>query len=218
MRVDLVTVGGGSRHYSSLMTRTQAASAEGPSRSAPDGGIATLQAAPTFQAVYAEYFRFVWRCTRRLGVPLEALDDVVQEVFITIHRRLHTLEQQESLRSWVYAVVRKTVGTYHRSRKRRTAFFAWDPVLDDTPSALQPSPLDHAVMSDDVALLSRLLTQLDPPKREVLMLAELEEMPVPEIAAGLGIPLNTAYSRLRVARQEFHEALARHEAQQKPRR
>lgn len=218
MRVDLVTVGGGSRHYSSLMTRTHAASAEGPSRSAPDGGTAAVRAAPTFQTVYAEYFRFVWRCARRLGVPLEALDDVVQEVFIAIHRRLHTLQQQDSLRSWVYAVVRKTAGTYHRSRKTRTALFSWDPVLDDTPGSLQPSPLDQALISDDVALLSRLLTQLDPPKREVLMLAELEEMAVPEIAAALGIPLNTAYSRLRVARQEFQEALARHEAQQKPRR
>ena len=216
--MDLVTVGGGSGHYSSLMTRTHATSAEGPSRNTADGGTPALQAAPTFQAVYAEYFRFVWRCTRRLGVPHEALDDVVQEVFITIHRRLHTLQHQESLRSWIYAVVRKSVGTYHRSRKTRTALFAWDPVLDDTPSSLQPSPLDHAVMSDDVALLSRLLTQLDPPKREVLMLADLEEMGVPEIASGLGIPLNTAYSRLRVARQEFQEALARHEAQQKPRR
>ncbi len=213
-----MTAGGGSGHYSSLMTRSHAASAEGPSRNAPVGGTATVQAAPTFQAVYAEYFRFVWRCTRRLGVPHEALDDVVQEVFIAIHRRLHTLEQQDSLRSWIYAVVRKTAGTYHRSRKRRTAFFAWEPIHDDTPSSLQRSPLDHAVTNADVALLSRLLTQLDPPKREVLMLAELEEMAVPEIAAGLGIPLNTAYSRLRVARQEFQEALARHEAQQKPRR
>lgn len=177
-----------------------------------------MPAAPTFEAVYEQYFRFVWRSTRRWGVPLEAVDDVVQEVFIVIHRRLNTLEHIESLPSWVYGIVRKTVSTYFRARNTRKAVFSWDPIHDDVPGAIQPSPLDQAVLADDVALLSRLMKLLDPAKREVLMLAELEEMSVPEIAAGIGIPLNTAYSRLRVARQEFNEALARHRAQQKPRK
>jgi DNA-directed RNA polymerase specialized sigma24 family protein len=64
----------------------------------------------------------------------------------------------------------------------------------------------------------RLLGEVGPLKREVFVLAELEEMTTPEIAEAVGIPLNTAYSRLRVARQEFSEALARHDAQQKERR
>ena len=200
------------------MTRTQAALADAPGRAAPEGGPPAVPAAPTFEAVYEQYFRFVWRSTRRWGVPLEAVDDVVQEVFIVIHRRLNTLEHVESLPSWVYGIVRKTVSTYFRARNTRKAIFSWDPMLDDTPGSLQPSPLDQAVMADDVALLSRLMKLLDPAKREVLMLAELEEMSVPEIAAGIGIPLNTAYSRLRVARQEFNEALARYRAQQKPRK
>ncbi|HEU5074208.1 MAG TPA: sigma factor-like helix-turn-helix DNA-binding protein, partial [Polyangiaceae bacterium] len=58
-------------------------------------------------------------------------------------------------------------------------------------------------------LLSSLLAGLTDVKREVFILAELEEMSVPEIAAALDIPLNTAYSRLRHARQEFEAALAR---------
>jgi RNA polymerase sigma-70 factor (ECF subfamily) len=75
--------------------------------------------------------------------------------------------------------------------------------------------LDLAVLSDELRLLWRLLGELDPLKREVFVLAELEEMTAPEIAEAIGIPLNTAYSRLRVARQEFEDAFARYTAQQK---
>ncbi|HSU41902.1 MAG TPA: sigma factor-like helix-turn-helix DNA-binding protein, partial [Polyangiaceae bacterium] len=75
-----------------------------------------------------------------------------------------------------------------------------------------PTPLDVTQQNDQVKLLFSLLEGLDPPKREVFMLAELEEMTAPEIAAILEIPLNTAYSRLRAARQAFEQALARHAA------
>ena len=83
---------------------------------------------------------------------------------------------------------------------------------------MQPSPLDLAVVSDESRLLWRLLGELGPPKREVFVLAELEEMTVPEIAEAIGVPLNTAYSRLRAARHEFNEAFARYAAEQKGRR
>jgi RNA polymerase sigma-70 factor (ECF subfamily) len=77
--------------------------------------------------------------------------------------------------------------------------------------------LDLAVLSDDLQVLWRLIGTLDPRKRDVFVLAELEEMTVPEIAEAMGIPLNTAYSRLRAARQEFNEAFADYSAEQKGR-
>jgi len=172
---------------------------------------------PSFRSVYDGYFDFVWSCTRRLGVPLDAVNDVVQEVFVVVHARLHTLEQPASLRSWLYGVVRRTASTYHRGRRTRSGHESPQPFEDDDASPLQPSPLDLAVLSDEIQLLWRLLGALDPRKREVFVLAELEEMTMPEIAEAVGIPLNTAYSRLRAARQEFDEAFARYSAQQKGR-
>ena len=164
---------------------------------------------PSFRAVYDEYFGFVWRCTRRLGVPAEAVDDVVQEIFVVVHARLDTVEQPLSLRSWIYGVVRRVAQTYRRSRRTRIAreVLRFD---CDLVEEMKPSPLDLAVLSDDLRLLWRLLGELDRQKREVLILAELEEMTVPEIAKAVGIPLNTAYSRLRVARDEFNKEFARH--------
>ena len=167
---------------------------------------------PSFRSVYDAYFDFVWTCTRRLGVPPDAVDDVVQEIFVVVHARMETIEQPASLRSWLYGVVRRTVSTYHRGRRVRSAHEASDSF--DEARAMQPSPLDLAVLSDELRLLWRLLGEFDGLKREVFVLVELEEMTVPEIAEALGVPLNTAYSRLRAARQEFNAAFARHAAQQ----
>lgn len=165
-----------------------------------------------FEAVYKQYFDFVWASVRRLGVSPPATDDVVQEVFIVIHSRLHTLQQPQALRSWIYGVVRRTVSDYHRSRRSKEAsgaIMAREPSMTRSP----PTPFDLTEQNDQLALLWSLLEELDEPKRDVFAMAELDELTVPEIAEILEIPLNTAYSRLRAARQAFEEALARRSAQ-----
>ncbi len=168
---------------------------------------------PPFSHIYRDYFDFVWSSARRQGVGLEAIDDLVQEVFIVIHSRLSTLEHPAALRSWIYGIVRRTVSTYHRSRRTRAGSKAAPAIEAQTREVAQPTPLDLAEHNDQVRLLRGLLEELDPPKREVFVLAELEEMTVPEIADLVGVPVNTAYSRLRAARQAFEEALARRIAQ-----
>ena len=164
-----------------------------------------------FESIYNQYFDFVWSSVRRLGVSPAATDDVVQEVFIVIHSRLHTLEQPQALRSWIYGIVRRTVSGHHRSRRVKEASGA---ALAAEPNAqpLPPTPFDLVEQNDKVKLLFLLLEDLDEPKREVFTMAELDELTVPEIAEILEIPLNTAYSRLRAARQAFEEALVRHSA------
>ena len=166
----------------------------------------------TFSAIYAAYFDFVWSSVRRLGVGEEAVDDVVQEVFVIIHSRLHSIQQPESLRSWVYGVTRRTVSGYHRARKARVGHGLEVGVVDETFPAPQLTPFEQTEHNDQLQLLANLLAELDETKREVFVLAELEEMTAPEIAHALEIPLNTAYSRLRAARQAFEQALARHTA------
>ena len=165
---------------------------------------------PSFQAVYEEQFDFVWTSVQRLGVDSGAIDDVVQEVFIVIHARLHTLQHPEALRSWVYGVVRRTVSTYHRARRARA-------VVSVTADGVEaeshgPTPFDVAQTNSDMQFVAKLLAELDEPRRELLALVDLHEMTVPEAAAALDMPLNTAYSRLRKARIAFEAALARHDA------
>lgn len=183
---------------------------------APFGGPAPVPSdrqmlVQSFGAVYRDYFDFVWSCTRRLGVAAAATDDVVQEIFIVINARLHTLERPEALRSWVYGIVRRVVSAHHRARRAKLdAALPFD--MPDLPAPRQPTPLDLAEQNDQVKLLWSVLEELDDDKREVFVLAELEEMTAPEISEAIDIPINTAYSRLRAARHAFNEALARREA------
>jgi RNA polymerase sigma-70 factor (ECF subfamily) len=162
----------------------------------------------SFESIYQQYFDFVWSSVRRLGVGNAAVDDVVQEVFIVIHSRLDTLEQPEALRSWIYGIVRRTVSSHHRAQRTKEASGA--ALAAEPETRRSPTPFDFADQNDQVRLLGHILAELDEPKREVFMMVELDELTVPEVAEILDIPLNTAYSRLRAARQAFEEAIERH--------
>ncbi|HEY3253924.1 MAG TPA: sigma-70 family RNA polymerase sigma factor [Polyangiaceae bacterium] len=168
---------------------------------------------PSFQAVYAKYFDFVWASARRLGVEASAIDDVVQDIFIAIHGRLHTVHRPEALRSWVYSVARRTVSNHHRAVRARAGKNST--VVDDQLESHEPTPFDVTQKNSDLQLVANLLAELDESKRELLTLVEIEEMTVPEVADALEIPLNTAYSRLRAARLAFEAAVARHDARGK---
>src|SRR5580693_4276734 len=168
---------------------TALSSAADPKAEAPPAPREAATVLPSFRSIYEEYFDFVWTCTRRLGVPMEAVDDVAQEIFVVVHARMETIERPASLRSWIYGVVRRTVSTYHRSRRAKTGRESAEPFDDRDASDLQPSPEELAVMSDEIQLLWRLLGSLDLRKREVFVMAELEELTMPEIAEAIGIPL-----------------------------
>ena len=161
---------------------------------------------PPFETIYHQYFRFVWISARRLGVHVDAMDDVVQEVFLVIYSKLHTIRDPAALRSWIYGVVRRTASAHRRKQRadQETAEM-------DTFTIAAPGPHEDAEQHARLLLLGELLNSLSEQKREIFVLVELEEMSVPEVAAALEIPLNTAYSRLRLAREDFETALGRRE-------
>jgi RNA polymerase sigma-70 factor, ECF subfamily len=161
----------------------------------------------SFQAVYSQYAGFVRASGRRLGADSNELDDVVQDVFMVIHTRLHTLQHPQALLSWIYCVVRHTVNKHRRSmRGHRTMSTPFD---DSELEPLELTPLEAMQVNDELELVAEVLATLDRPKREVFALVQLDEMTVPQAAASLQIPRNTAYTRLRRARREFDRALAR---------
>jgi RNA polymerase sigma-70 factor, ECF subfamily len=169
---------------------------------------------PTLQVIYKEYLDFVWSSARHLGATTDAIDDVVQDVFIVIHAKLATLQRPEALRSWIYGIVRRTVSDYRRSRRTRDAAGARLGAELKSTRPSPPSPLDRVQWNAELGILQSILAELDEPKREVFVMVEVLEMTVPEVVQALEIPLNTAYSRLRLARQSFEEVLARHEARE----
>lgn len=160
----------------------------------------------SFASVYEAHFDFVWRNVRRLGVAEINLDDAVQEVFVVVHRKLPEFEGRSSVQTWLFGILRRVARDHRRVEKRRGLLDELPPELADTA----PRPDDEAGKQEAVRLLDRLLQHLDEDKRAVFVLAELEQMTAPEIALALDVKLNTVYSRLRAARREFEEVLARH--------
>lgn len=195
-----------------MIGRSSAAPLTGTADETTDAGsgqsLATLEV-PSFKSIYTQYFDFVWSSARRFGVGPAAMDDIVQEIFMVIHRKLASLEQPQSLRSWIYGIVRRTVSGYHRSRRTRDTSDSAFAFHLESQLETQLTPLELTEQNEQAKLLWELLGEIDPPKREVLVLVEIEGLTAPEISEALEIPLNTAYSRLRAARLAFEAALAR---------
>ncbi|HEY2407059.1 MAG TPA: sigma-70 family RNA polymerase sigma factor [Polyangiaceae bacterium] len=161
---------------------------------------------PSFGQIYEQYLGFVWSSMRGLGVPHSTLDDAVQEAFVVLHRRLPDFEGRSSLKTFLFGIVVRVARNQRRSVRRAghlDGLDAAERVADE-----KPSPHEAASTTQTLERACRLLDQLGDAKREVLLLAEWEQMTAPEIAEVTGLPVNTVYSRLRHAREEFEELLA----------
>lgn len=169
-----------------------------------------------FDQAYRACFAFVYRCVRRLGVHEPSVDDVVQDVFVIVHRRWADFDPQLSLRGWVYGILARVVLEHRRSTRRRARVL--EPVgggalpAQATPESAGPER--QLAQQQALLELGRLLEALEPQKREVLVLSELEQMTAPEIAQALGANLNTIYSRLASARKQFSELYAQEQQRQ----
>jgi RNA polymerase sigma-70 factor, ECF subfamily len=175
---------------------------KGPPERAP------AAAGPDFAAVYEAHFRYVWRCLRSLGVRESALDDAMQDVFLVVQRRLVEFDGQVELRTWLYAIALRVARKHWtRAHKDQTRTESSDTLSE---SALPVTDGEHVAESNErLSLARRALATLDDDKRVVFVLARVEQMSAPEIAAILSVPLNTVYSRLRAAREAFEAEVRR---------
>lgn len=164
-----------------------------------------------FETVYEQHLDHVWHSARRLGVEPSSLEDVVQEVFIAVHRQLPGFEGRSSLRTWLYGVTLHVVRN-HRRQKRRKPLDVSEAAaiaIDNEPISERHRP-DVAVERHDAETqLARVLDALPDELREVLVMAELQEMSGPEIAEVTGLKPATVYGRLRTARRKLNEIVAR---------
>jgi RNA polymerase sigma-70 factor (ECF subfamily) len=161
------------------------------------------QTHPSFQELYAEHFNFVWRTLRRLGVPPADLPDVVQEVFLVVHRRLPDFEPRARVTTWLFPIC------LHAARDRRRRAHVRREVPRDEHDLVDPAPLPGSDLErqDDLALFEAALGDMSLDQRAVFVLFELEELRGEDIATTLGIPLGTVYSRLRLARGAFRNGV-----------
>ena len=159
---------------------------------------------PPMRELFREHAPFVYRVLRRLGVNEAEVEDLCQEVFMIVHRRLPEFEGRSRLRTWIYAIALRRASNhkrraYHRY-ERPTA------VPPDQESASDPS--GELTQERARAVLDSLLAELSEERREVFVLFEIEELDMREVAEIVGCPLPTAYGRLYAARRELQRIAA----------
>jgi RNA polymerase sigma factor (sigma-70 family) len=154
-----------------------------------------------FEALYRDEFAFVWTTARRLGVTPAIHEDVVQDVFLTAYRRLDQLRFEVSARAWLYGVTRRVAARYRRTASRTARRVT---AVADARQGPAPAPQERLIAAQQ---LERGLAQLGGGTRAAFEMSEVLGMSGPEIAAELGLPVATVYSRIRLAREQLVRAL-----------
>jgi RNA polymerase sigma-70 factor (ECF subfamily) len=159
----------------------------------------------SFRALYESHFDYLWHTARRLGVPPRHLDDVVHDIFVVVYRRLPDYDPERPIKPWLFGIAYRTVSDFRRRAGNRNEL-----LQEPTHPPQAPADAHHALEAKEArSLVERALERLEPDRRAVFVAHEIEEIPVPQIADALGIPVNTAYSRLRLAREQFTAAVRR---------
>jgi RNA polymerase sigma-70 factor, ECF subfamily len=165
--------------------------------------------APRIQDLYRDHFAFVWRTLRRLGVAPATLDDAVQDVFIVVHRRLGDFQRGAAAKPWLFGIALRVAQQYRRSHWRQAQSRG---LAEELHGAEQLDPYQAALHAESADTVQRFLAALDEDKRNVFILADLEQMSGQEIAQALSVNLNTVYARLRAARKQLIESVQRERA------
>lgn len=172
---------------------------------------------PSLEQLIREHRSFVQRTLAQLGVPARDLPDAAQEVFRGADRGLPAFDPaiathpETAIRCWLFGICQNQAASHRRTANRRAEdFFTTDslaaalPAADDTEQAL--------IDAERNQLLLALLSTLEARRRAVIVAYEIEGIPMVEVAAALAIPVNTAWNRLRLAKEDLRMRWTRMQA------
>jgi RNA polymerase sigma-70 factor (ECF subfamily) len=156
--------------------------------------------------MFNDHHDFIWRLLRRLGLSRQGADDAAQHVFLVAAERILDIQEGRE-RAFLFGTALRVARRVSRNEKR------W--VLEDDMdfrNSQVARPEDLADQRRAVDLMGRILANMDHDLKTVFILAELEGQTMPQVSSLLEIPLGTATSRLRRAREAFRGAVAAFEA------
>jgi RNA polymerase sigma-70 factor (ECF subfamily) len=160
--------------------------------------------AAAWRALYERHAPTVYRFLGALGVPTNEREDACQDVFVAVYRSLGRFRGEARLSTWIYRIAARGAGRVLQ-RRRLQALLSALLVREPPPP---PAP-DASERTSRLQLLEELVGRLSAKKRLVLVLFEIEELGVDEIAKIAGCPENTVWSRLHHARAELAEMAKR---------
>lgn len=172
-----------------------------PSKLASIARVPPARDAGRLRELFDLHHTFIWRLLRRLGLPPEAADDAAQQAFLIAAERLSDI-RLGSERSFLYGTALRLFRDLRRAELR---------MVRDTEHELaseQAGVEERIDRGRALQWLDAALAGMEHDLREVFVLFELERLPTPQIAELVGIPVGTAASRLRRAREQFRELVA----------
>lgn len=154
----------------------------------------------------APVFSYLVRCS----VAPDDRDDLFQEIFIRVHRAAASYDPGRPLHPWLFTIVANAVRNHLRRQRVRSLVGSVDDVGE--PAASNPGADRVAAGRQTLAWLEKRIRELPLARREVLILACVEHLPLKQIAGVLDLPLGTVKTHLRRARLFLAEELARRNA------
>lgn len=153
--------------------------------------------------VYEEQADFVWRNLQRCGVSERDLPDMLQEVFLVVHRRRKSLRSKSSLQSWIFGICLRVAKNCRKKAHRRR-----ERLIGDSTEVARVADRRRQTSSTDETRLQvhRILDSLKPERRSILIMFEVEGLSCSEIAEIIGVKTGTVHSRLHRARRDFVSA------------
>lgn len=156
-----------------------------------------------FRALFEKEVTYVWTSLRRLGIAESEREDLTNEVFFRVYRRLDAYDQARPIRPWLFAFAVRVAAQHRRRGQSR-----FEHVGDQADVAeLVAAPRTES--GEQADLVHTALEAIAMDRRAVLVLHDLDGHTAPEIAVALSIPEGTVYSRLRAARADFTAAVHR---------
>lgn len=158
-----------------------------------------------FRALYESEFSYVWNSLRRLGVAPAHIEDVAHDVFVTAWKRLSDFDRSRPIRPWLFGIAFRVASDFRKRASNQREISG--EVFDAEDDGRRPD--EHVEQTQARALVVKALASIPMERRGVFVMHELDGHPIPHVAEAMGIPLNTAYSRLRLARADFAAAVKR---------
>jgi len=155
-----------------------------------------------FAKIYAEHKDAVWKLVSRYAASKPDREDLFQEVFLKIHKALPHFRGEAKLDTWIYRITANTSLNYLKKRKRYAG-------LKEILSKFRF--VEEKEEEKEEEKLSKPLQKLNPLQRMILILAEVEEKKLEEIAKTLKIPVGTVKSNLFRAREIVKKELNKNE-------
>lgn len=161
---------------------------------------------PSFRALFEGELSFVWNSLRRLGVAERDVEDVAHEVFVVVNRCLPQYDPTRPIRPWLFGIACRTASDYRRRARHRYETLPGE----RNDQAHEGARVDDVMVeTEEKNLARRALLAVPEERRTVLILHDFEEVSMHDVASALEIPLKTAYSRLRIGREELITAARR---------